>query len=270
MEPEEVARILRDPTRRRILRLLAEEGPLEYSEILRRLGLKSTGKLNYHLKLLAPYLEKDEQGRYLLSGEGERLHRLLAGLGVYRSNSLEKILAIVLAVLTAILASLSLALIIYGYGGLGNAFFLATLSTTGLSLALGTGEGPQGPAGFSGLVRANLLPLLVAVLLLLILIAAEETRFRDVAIWSFLLVPPMLSWTLTTREYGVSFDNAFWSGMFLAVVMFVLSTVLGALTAQWSLDLLSMLITLGLFSAAYVFIPLTLTGLKTLVRSLKP
>ncbi len=270
MELEEAARILRDPTRRRILRLLAEEGPLEYSEILRRLGLKSTGKLNYHLKLLAPYLEKDEQGRYLLSSEGEKLYRLMAGLGMYRANSLEKVLAIVLAAVTVILASLSLALILYGYEELGNAFFLVTLSSAGLALVLGSGDGnSQRPVSFGGLARANLPPLLVAVLLLLFLTAAEGTRFKDVSIWSFLLVPPMLSWALTAREYGISADAAFWSGMLLTIPVFILVTVPEAPSTPRGLDPVSVILTFGLLSAAYVFIPLILTGLKILIRTLK-
>ena len=50
--PEELIRILKDPTRRRIIRLLVEKGPLEYSEIPRDLNLTSTGRLNYHLKVM--------------------------------------------------------------------------------------------------------------------------------------------------------------------------------------------------------------------------
>ncbi len=267
MEPEEAARILRDPTRRRILRLLAEEGPLEYSEILRRLGLKSTGRLNYHLKLLAPYLEKDDHGRYLLNSGGESLYRLMAGLGIYRANSLEKILAVVMAVVTVILASLSLALILYGYVGLGNALFPVTLTSAGLAVVFGSEEeGSTGEVGIGGLLQANILPLLVAALLILLAPAVRETRFSEVLLWILLAVPPMLSWVFTTRRYGVSVDAAFWSGVFLMATV----SILGVLMTPQGSDIWLILMVVGLLGAAYVFIPLGLTGLKLLLRSLKP
>lgn len=48
--------------RRRIIRLLAEKGALKYSEKMRELGFTSTGRLNYHLKVMKELLEKDELG----------------------------------------------------------------------------------------------------------------------------------------------------------------------------------------------------------------
>ena len=44
---EVINKVLRDATRRRIARFLWEEGPLEYSDIMRKLNLKSTYRLNY-------------------------------------------------------------------------------------------------------------------------------------------------------------------------------------------------------------------------------
>jgi len=75
--PEELIRILKDPTRRRIIRLLVEKGPLEYSEIMRELNLTSTGRLNYHLKVMRDLLEKDELNRYKLSRKGVLAYQLL-------------------------------------------------------------------------------------------------------------------------------------------------------------------------------------------------
>ncbi|UNQ72493.1 ArsR/SmtB family transcription factor [Infirmifilum sp. NZ] len=85
--PEELLRVLKDPTRRRIVRLLAEKGPLEYSEIMRELGLTSTGRLNYHLNAMRELLEKDELGRYRLNRRGLLAYQLLreyeSGKGEY-------------------------------------------------------------------------------------------------------------------------------------------------------------------------------------------
>ncbi len=74
-------KILKDPLRRRIIKLLAEEGPLEYTELLRRLGIKSTGHLNYHLKILREFLVKDELGRYMLNSDGLYLYEFLKRFG---------------------------------------------------------------------------------------------------------------------------------------------------------------------------------------------
>ncbi len=74
--PEELIGILKDPTRR-IIRLLVEKGPLEYSEIMRELNFTSTGRLNYHLKIMKDLLEKDELNRYKLSRRGVLAYQLL-------------------------------------------------------------------------------------------------------------------------------------------------------------------------------------------------
>src|SRR6266567_1449423 len=63
-------RILKDPTRRRILSALNGKGPLAYVELLGLLEIEHTGKLNYHLKLLGDLVSKDESGRYSLTEKG--------------------------------------------------------------------------------------------------------------------------------------------------------------------------------------------------------
>src|SRR5205807_5040390 len=64
-------RILKDPTRRRILSALNEKGSLAYVEILGLLEIEHTGKLNYHLKLLGDLVSKDDSGRYSLTEKGK-------------------------------------------------------------------------------------------------------------------------------------------------------------------------------------------------------
>lgn len=60
---------------------MAEKGPLEYSEIMRELGLTSTGRLNYHLKVMRELLEKDELRRYRLNRRGLLAYQLLSEYG---------------------------------------------------------------------------------------------------------------------------------------------------------------------------------------------
>lgn len=68
-------RILKDQTRQKILRLIGEKGNASYTDILTQLNV-STGKLNYHLKLLAPFLLKSNEG-YSLNETGENALSIL-------------------------------------------------------------------------------------------------------------------------------------------------------------------------------------------------
>ena len=54
---------------------------MEYSEIMRELGLTSTGRLNCHLKVMRELLEKDELGRYRLNRRGLLAYQLLSEYG---------------------------------------------------------------------------------------------------------------------------------------------------------------------------------------------
>ena len=60
---------LKHGLRREILSLVAE-GPVSYTELLRSLDVKS-GMLAYHLRNMAELLEKDDEGRYVLSELGK-------------------------------------------------------------------------------------------------------------------------------------------------------------------------------------------------------
>lgn len=68
-------RILKDLTRQKILRLIGEKGNASYTDILTHLNV-STGKLNYHLKVLAPFLLKSSEG-YSLNETGENAYSAL-------------------------------------------------------------------------------------------------------------------------------------------------------------------------------------------------
>ena len=70
-------KILKDETRRKIIRALSEKGSLTYTDLMDSLNIVSTGTLNYHLKVLGNLLEKDETERYVLSEKGKLASRLL-------------------------------------------------------------------------------------------------------------------------------------------------------------------------------------------------
>ena len=57
------------PLRIKILKLLAEK-PIGFSELKRKLGIKSSGKLDFHLKKLGSLIALNSEGKYTLTSEG--------------------------------------------------------------------------------------------------------------------------------------------------------------------------------------------------------
>jgi DNA-binding HxlR family transcriptional regulator len=70
-------KILKDETRSKVILLLNDKGALSYSDLMDQLGIVSTGLLNYHLKVLANLVQKDEMGQYSLTERGKLAYRLL-------------------------------------------------------------------------------------------------------------------------------------------------------------------------------------------------
>lgn len=73
---ESLHKILKDETRRKIIAILNEKGAAGYTELLNQTEIDSTGKLNYHLKVLGDLVEKND-GRYMLSEKGKLASRLI-------------------------------------------------------------------------------------------------------------------------------------------------------------------------------------------------
>ena len=57
------------PVRIKILKVLAEKS-LSFSELKRELGIKSSGKLDFHLKKLDNLITTNNEGKYTLTREG--------------------------------------------------------------------------------------------------------------------------------------------------------------------------------------------------------
>ena len=72
-----VFQALAHETRRRIVRLLAEEGPMQFTELMERLGIEETGTFGFHVRRLRDLLERGEDGRYRLSELGRLAYRLI-------------------------------------------------------------------------------------------------------------------------------------------------------------------------------------------------
>ena len=70
-------KILKDETRQKIIQLLNKKGNLGYTELLDATEVGSTGRLNYHLKVLGELLQKNENGQYTLTEKGKLASQLL-------------------------------------------------------------------------------------------------------------------------------------------------------------------------------------------------
>ncbi|MFX1478470.1 MAG: ArsR family transcriptional regulator, partial [Promethearchaeota archaeon] len=57
--------ILSHPFRRKILLLLENEGYIPYTDLMGRLGLETTGQLNFHLKKIGSLIDKDNKSYFL-------------------------------------------------------------------------------------------------------------------------------------------------------------------------------------------------------------
>ncbi|OYT44372.1 MAG: hypothetical protein B6U85_10145 [Desulfurococcales archaeon ex4484_42] len=69
MVSEEVFEAISHPLRIKILKLLAKR-PMGFAELKRELGIKSSGKLDFHLKKLEGLITLDNEGKYTLTKEG--------------------------------------------------------------------------------------------------------------------------------------------------------------------------------------------------------
>ncbi|MFX0188168.1 MAG: hydrogenase iron-sulfur subunit [Candidatus Hodarchaeota archaeon] len=68
--------IISHPFRRKILLLLEIEGYIPYSDLMEKLGLDTTGQLNFHLKKLGTLINKDRKS-YYLTEDGKRVIKIM-------------------------------------------------------------------------------------------------------------------------------------------------------------------------------------------------
>ncbi|RLE54415.1 MAG: hypothetical protein DRJ26_01960 [Candidatus Methanomethylicota archaeon] len=73
----EVFEAISHPIRIRILEMLVKK-PLRFADLKRRLGFKSSGQLDFHLKKLRGLIELDDDGRYTLTAQGYAALQALA------------------------------------------------------------------------------------------------------------------------------------------------------------------------------------------------
>ncbi len=86
--PTDALSVLGNEIRMSILRELAEaSGPVSYSDLRRRVGLRDSGKFNYHLTRLLEYFVREADGGYELGYAGSRVIAAgTVGNGAERAN----------------------------------------------------------------------------------------------------------------------------------------------------------------------------------------
>ena len=62
--------VLKHPMRRSIVLALSERESVSYVDLMNLVGARSTGKFNYHLKVLGDLIAKDQGGKYVLTEKG--------------------------------------------------------------------------------------------------------------------------------------------------------------------------------------------------------
>ncbi len=117
VEFSELHKILKDPTRKAILKRLNEKAPLTYVELMDLAKVTNTGRFNYHLKILSELIEKQGDGRYGLTERGRLAVRLIdefpeKTLQTDRKKSKNKKLAIAAVMLFVSIVAVSALLII--------------------------------------------------------------------------------------------------------------------------------------------------------------
>ncbi|RLE78941.1 MAG: hypothetical protein DRJ51_08695 [Thermoprotei archaeon] len=101
MGSDEVFESISHPLRIKMLKMLAEK-PMSFSELKRELGIKSSGKLDFHLKKLDNLVTLNSDGKYTLTKEGYAALQAIMTVGKYGWQKRAYIIATVasLAVLT--------------------------------------------------------------------------------------------------------------------------------------------------------------------------
>ncbi len=70
VESSEEMRVLSNPIRQRILKLISEQGTISFTSLKEELEL-TDGSLFYHIKMLKEYIQKDQQNFYQLNERGK-------------------------------------------------------------------------------------------------------------------------------------------------------------------------------------------------------
>jgi hypothetical protein len=130
-------KILKDETRQRIVPLLHEKGSSSYVDLMRDANITSTGKMNYHLKVLGSLITKTADGQYTLTDKGKVASQLLLEFPQEDRKALGmkprwwRTFWIMQAVFVAVSVVINLELYFYGYIDQARLLYQSTISIIG-------------------------------------------------------------------------------------------------------------------------------------------
>ncbi len=79
-ELDYILQALGHQVRRKVIEILAEEGPQTYTELMRKTGVEDSGTFGFHLRRMQKLLVKNNRGEYELSNLGWRAYNILKQL----------------------------------------------------------------------------------------------------------------------------------------------------------------------------------------------
>ncbi len=79
-ELDYILQALGHQVRRKVIEILAEEGPQTYTELMRKTGVEDSGTFGFHLRRMQKLLVKNNRGEYELSSLGWRAYNILKQL----------------------------------------------------------------------------------------------------------------------------------------------------------------------------------------------
>ena len=112
----ELFEALAHPVRMRILEVLEGDG-VSFSELKRKVGLESSGHLSFHLAKLGDLLKVNEEGKYVLTGDGREALRMARTMragpdhewkGLSRPRNIERVVIGVLLIGLVLLGGLAI------------------------------------------------------------------------------------------------------------------------------------------------------------------
>jgi len=68
--------LLKDPTRRKIIEILGDQGKSGFKDLRENLGL-GVGTIYYHLDMLSDFVIQDKHRKYLLNDQGRLLYKTM-------------------------------------------------------------------------------------------------------------------------------------------------------------------------------------------------
>jgi len=77
--------------RREIIRILAEESPKTFSELMNKLDIRDTGTMVFHLRKLEGLVTKNERGEYVLTDLGRRAYQIMNQIKTERKEEVKEV-----------------------------------------------------------------------------------------------------------------------------------------------------------------------------------